>query len=105
MRVALPNHLLGVIQVTSSDCIPERADKHLSHSTSAAVGSKIVVFRMVDIDLCSFREPLEDRPCAVCCDRRRPNILVERQQEVSGIPPRRSAIASGVPLDQLFHSG
>ena len=46
---------------------------------------KIVVFWMVDIDLRGLREPLENRPYAVRRDRRRPNVLFERQQQVPSI--------------------
>jgi len=60
-------------------------DKYLTHPTATAVRGEIVVFRVVDVDFCSLRESLENRPCAVRCDRRRPNVLIKRQQEVPNV--------------------
>jgi len=57
---------------------PKRSKKYILHRTSTTVWSKLVVFRIVDIDLCGLREPLENRPCAVSHDLTRLNVLIER---------------------------
>jgi len=60
VRVPLSNHLFGIIEIPGSHRVAERADKYLAHSTSTTVRSKIIVFRMIDVDLSSLRESLEN---------------------------------------------
>jgi len=85
MRVPLANHLLRVVEITGYNRVAERPNENFAHPAPTAVRGKITVFRMVDVDLRGLREPLENRPCAVRRDRRRPNVLIEHQQEVAGV--------------------
>jgi hypothetical protein len=54
MRIPLSNHLLGVIEISGGNCVPERTNENFAHSTATTVRCKIVMFRVVDIDLCGL---------------------------------------------------
>jgi len=77
MRVPLTNHLLGVVQVPSSNGVAKRSDENLIHPPMTAVRYGIVVFRMVDVELGSRREPMKNRPIAIRRDRQLTDIFIE----------------------------
>jgi hypothetical protein len=60
VRIALTNHLFGVIQVPGGNCVTKGSDENFTHPPATAVRCEIVVFRMVDIDLRGRRESLEN---------------------------------------------
>ena len=77
--ISLPNHLLGIVEISGSHSVPKCPDENFSHPPATAVWCELVVRRMVDVDLRGFRESLEHRAGAVRSNRRRVDVLIECQ--------------------------
>ncbi len=87
--MAFSNYLFRVIEISGSNGISERLHKHFTYPTLSTMGSKIRMFRVVDIDVSSCREALKNRLCPIGRDREWSNIVIKRQQRVTSIlcPP------------------
>ena len=46
MWITFSNHLLGVVEISSSDRVPKGSDEDLTHPPATVVRCEIVVFRM-----------------------------------------------------------
>jgi hypothetical protein len=83
MRIALADHLLGVIEIAGGGCIPELSNQDLAHPTATTVEGEIPM-PVVKLNACIRTEAFHARTRCVSGDRWwRPESILTTDQEVA----------------------